>query len=103
MMSSAAVPTGGKSAACPPDRIWASVATGLMVDHEAAPWVAHASECDACGALLLEATEDLALDGTPEELAQSRQLATPEWRGKMARAMSAAASSGSITTPRDEG
>jgi hypothetical protein len=92
MISSLAVASGVKTGACPPEQIWSSVATGLLADREAAPWIAHAAECGFCGSLLREATEDLAMDATPEELQQVREFVTPEWRGKMARAMSAAAS-----------
>jgi hypothetical protein len=92
MMSSVEATTGVKTRECPPDRIWASVATGLISDQEAAPWIAHASECAFCGALLREATEDLAMDATPEELKQMQELVSPEWRRKMARVMSQAAS-----------
>lgn len=98
MMSFVAVKNGAKTPKCPADRIWASVATGLISDREAAPWISHAAECGRCGPLLREAAEDLAGDPTPEELAQIGRLFTPEWRGKMARAMNTAAS-GVTTTP----
>jgi hypothetical protein len=90
-MMSIAVATGVKNGECPPDRIWASVATGLIADREAAAWIQHASECDNCGRWLREAAEDLALEVTAEELAQVQKSGTPEWRSEMARAMSAAA------------
>jgi hypothetical protein len=92
MIASIAVARGMKTGACPPEHLWASVATGLLADREAAPWIAHAAECGFCGSLLREATEDLVMDATPEELQQVQKFATSEWRGKMARAMSAAAS-----------
>ena len=92
MISSVAVASGVQTGACPPEQIWASVATGLLADREAASWIAHAAECGFCGSLLREATEDLAMDATPEEVRQVQEFVTPEWRGKMARAMSAAAS-----------
>jgi hypothetical protein len=80
--------------ACPPEDTWARVATGLIPDREAAPWIAHAAECEFCGPLLREATEDLAVEATPEELNQVREMITPEWRLRMARSMSAASGAG---------
>jgi hypothetical protein len=99
MLSSMEVTHSVRTPECPPEQIWAKVATGLIPDREAAPWISHAAECGFCGSLLREATEDLAVEATPEELQQIQALLTPEWRGKMARAMSAAASGGPFQGP----
>jgi len=91
MISSVAVPFGVRTAECPADQIWARLATGLIPDREATPWIWHAAKCGFCGALLRKATEDLALEATPGELTKIQELVTPARRGKMARAMSEAA------------
>jgi CHAT domain-containing protein len=61
----------------------------LIPDEEAASLVAHAANCNHCGPLLREATEDLAMAPTEQETAELARY-TPEWQRQMAARMSAA-------------
>jgi len=81
--------SGSKRPDCPDEGIWPKVAVGLLPDEEAASLVAHAANCNHCGPLLREATEDLAMAPTEQETAELARY-TPEWQRQMAVRMSAA-------------
>jgi tetratricopeptide (TPR) repeat protein len=63
---------------CPAEDKWAALAAGFYLGAEAAPLLAHASECDYCGPLLREATEDFAPELSAQEQARIGQLPSVE-------------------------
>src|ERR1700726_1227352 len=50
---------------CPPDAAWAQVAAGLAAPEIADGLLAHAADCDHCGALLRQASAEFAEDLRP--------------------------------------
>jgi tetratricopeptide (TPR) repeat protein len=74
---------------CPAEDKWAALAAGFYAGAEAAPLLAHASECDYCGPLLREASEDFAPELSAQEQARIGQLPSVEavWQRDVARKM----------------
>jgi tetratricopeptide (TPR) repeat protein len=68
---------------------WASLVAGLVEGGRREELLAHACECDACGAVLHAVMEDFSTDLTEEEskMVESLQSSKPEWQGKMSRRM----------------
>ena len=81
--------SGRRGPDCPEEENWPKVAVGLLPDEEAASLMAHAATCAHCGPLLREATEDLAMAPTDQEIAELAAY-TPEWQRKLAARLSAA-------------
>src|SRR5258708_39672306 len=71
----------GRTPTCPPDSAWLEVAAGLASADESWRQIQHASSCKRCGQLLRMATEDLAVELTPEEEENVAALASasPKW------------------------
>jgi tetratricopeptide (TPR) repeat protein len=89
-------PAEGRSAPpeaeCPPLTEWTSLAAGLLPAARGNELLAHAIECDGCGASLNDAMEDFSTDFTEDELrmVESLQSSKPEWQRDMAKRMAAA-------------
>jgi CHAT domain-containing protein/cytochrome c-type biogenesis protein CcmH/NrfG len=79
-----------RTSACPEEGIWLRIAAGLESPNESGIWVDHAVECDYCGRLFREATEDLTteLSREEQELVERLSSASAAWRRRTARAMS---------------
>ena len=79
----------GHASMCPNnvDIDWTAVAAGLLSETETEPLLAHASNCEHCGALLSEAAHDLSDEESPEEKAFLAALKSnkPSWRRATAR------------------
>lgn len=77
---------------CPEAGEWASLVVGLVDSESREKLLSHASRCDACGALLRMAAEDLASELNPAESTTLEELesAKPEWQRGMARRMARA-------------
>ncbi len=77
---------------CPAAGDWASLAVGLLDSERSRTLLAHAIQCDECGALLRAAAEDLGSDVTDAESKELGELvsAQPEWQREMARKMAQA-------------
>lgn len=88
-------PAGGRRRApgadCPPLTEWASLAAGLVSDKRGSELLAHAIDCDVCGASLRAAVDDFSTDLTKEELTalESLESSKPEWQRRMAGRMAA--------------
>jgi CHAT domain-containing protein/tetratricopeptide (TPR) repeat protein len=80
---------------CPPDEVWTPLAAGLSTEVSDG-LLAHAAQCGYCGALLREATEDLAGDLQPEEqqLLAAMSSSQPEGRKRLAARLSEASRAG---------
>ena len=95
----------GRGDACPPAAEWASLAAGLLEPGRREELLAHACECDSCGALLHAVVEDFSGEASAEERQSLEALksSTPEWRARMAGQMVAASCRGRVipmkTTP----
>src|SRR5215831_18546656 len=74
---------------CPRLPEWASLAAGQVEGGRRDELLAHASECDACGAVLRAVTEDFAPDLTEAEtrVLESLESSKPEWQRAMAQRM----------------
>lgn len=74
---------------CPEPAEWASLAVGLEEGGRREELLAHASECDACGAALRTVMDDFSLDLTEAEskVLESLESSKPEWQRDMARKM----------------
>jgi tetratricopeptide (TPR) repeat protein len=85
-------PRKAPGAGCPPLPEWASMAAGLVEAGRRDELLAHASECDACGAALHAVMEDFSTDLTEAEMRalESLESSKPEWRRKVARLMAEA-------------
>src|SRR5258708_4918278 len=57
-----------RTSQCPPDEVWMQLAAGQSAPEASDGLLAHAAQCGYCGALLREATEDLAGELKPEEV-----------------------------------
>jgi len=84
--------------ACRPAEEWAALAAGLADATSSDALLAHASGCDACGALLHALTEDFSPETTE---AESRELsalssAQPAWQRQMAHRMAQAPGRGRV-------
>jgi hypothetical protein len=80
--------------------MWAAVVAGLVPNGDAVVWIAHASGCDPCAALLRDAVQTAALDPatlalTSEDIAHIERIDTPAWRSRMARILGEASSEAS--------
>lgn len=69
---------GKRGPECPAEDEWRRMAAGLTGSEEASDLVHHAAQCDYCGALLRQATEDFADDVTAEEQDVLTRLATAQ-------------------------
>ena len=76
-------------AGCPPLTEWASLAAGLLAAERRNELLAHASECDACGAALLAVMDDFSTELTEAESRELESLESskPEWQRQMAKRM----------------
>jgi len=74
---------------CPLLTEWASLAVGLVDGGRRDELLAHASECDACGAVLRAVMDDFSLDVTEAEsrMLESLESSKPAWQHDMARRM----------------
>jgi hypothetical protein len=77
---------------CPPGEAWAQLAAGLSAPEISGGLLAHAAHCDHCGALLREASEDLAGGLRPEEenMVAALSSSQPEGRKRLAQRLSQA-------------
>jgi tetratricopeptide (TPR) repeat protein len=82
-----------RSAACPPDETWLSLVAHLIPERDAAVHLQHAVECDYCGRLLREATEDLSDQLSPKESALIAALPSSSEEGRKCTAAGAAEAS----------
>jgi cytochrome c-type biogenesis protein CcmH/NrfG len=82
-------PRGVPGLNCPQLEEWASLAAGLVDPQRRDEQLAHASQCDACGAVLNAVMEDFSEDLTDAEsqALDPLQSAQPEWQRNMARRM----------------
>jgi CHAT domain-containing protein/tetratricopeptide (TPR) repeat protein len=76
---------------CPAEKVWPSLAAGLIKKDEAARYVTHAAQCDWCGPLLKESMDDLAPDvtGEEDELLAKLPSASAGWQQEMGKKMAA--------------
>jgi tetratricopeptide (TPR) repeat protein len=74
---------------CPLMTEWAGLAAGLVSEGRRDELLAHAGECDACGAVLRTVMNDFSMEFTEAEtkLLASLESSKPEWQRKMARRM----------------
>jgi CHAT domain-containing protein/cytochrome c-type biogenesis protein CcmH/NrfG len=77
----------GSSIGCPDDETWFRLAAGLIKKDELSHYIAHASTCDRCGALLRNAMEVMSEKVTSEEQELLASMVTPEWQHETARKM----------------
>ena len=91
-------PRNGPTKGCPPPSEWASLAAGLVEAPRSDELLAHASLCDACGAMLHALVEDFSDDVTEEESKSlgGLQSATPVWQRQMAGRMAQARRPGRV-------
>ena len=90
-------PRKGRGDACPPAEEWASLAAGLVEAGRREALVAHASQCDFCGAMLHAVVEDFLEDVSGERQSLGElESSTPEWRRKMASRMAVVSSPGRV-------
>lgn len=71
-----------RSPGCPREEEWPLLAAGLRPGRDGAGLAEHAAQCDYCGALFREATEDFADNGNPDEDAMIARLQTSQRRGR---------------------
>jgi tetratricopeptide (TPR) repeat protein len=92
----------GRGDACPPAAEWASLAAGLLEPGRQGELLAHACDCDSCGALLHAVVEDFTGEASGEERQSLEALDSSKlgWRYKMARQMAAASSQGRLIPMR---
>ena len=81
-------PRGKRTDGCPPAAEWAALAAGLS-GARGAELLAHASQCDACGASLHAMVVDFSDELTESEvdLLATLESAQPDWQHRMARRM----------------
>ena len=92
----------GRGDACPPAAEWASLAAGLLESGRREELLAHACDCDSCGALLHAVVEDFSAEASVEERQSLEALESskPEWRVRMAGQMVAASCRGRLIPMR---
>src|SRR5262249_13206915 len=73
---------------CPPEEVLLQLAAGAMPSGEAERFMNHAANCDHCGPVLRQATEDFSDDANPEEPAQIAAVSSSEWQRKLAARLS---------------
>jgi CHAT domain-containing protein/predicted Zn-dependent protease len=75
---------------CPLQPAWWDVAAGLLPEVRTAELLEHSTNCDACGSLLRQATQDFADGATEQETALISTLASAqaEWQQFLARSLS---------------
>ena len=85
-------PRGAPGLRCPPLEEWASLAAGLAEPQRRDELLAHASQCDACGAVLHAVMEDFSQELTDAESRslESLESARPQWQRAVARRMAGA-------------
>ena len=95
-------PRKGPGEGCPDATEWARLAAGLLEGQRSDDLLAHASRCDACGAMLNAVTEDFSQEMTAEEsqVLQDLGSVSPEWHRRMARKMSEASGRGRVVQMR---
>jgi tetratricopeptide (TPR) repeat protein len=89
-------PREGPGDACPPATEWASLAAGLVDAGRARVLLAHASQCDACGAVLHAVVADFSDDMNDAEskALEALESSKPEWQRNVARRMGEASRRG---------
>jgi tetratricopeptide (TPR) repeat protein len=81
--------TSERTSVCPTEDNWPRLVAGLVHASEAAPLLEHSADCEYCGQLLREATEDFAPELSEQETKSIRQLpsALAGWQRNIARKM----------------
>ena len=81
-----------RTAECPSEEVWLSLAGGLLGTDEAQKQMQHAASCDHCGPLLRQASDDFRDDSSPEEKVVLERLKsrTPEWQEQLATQLAGA-------------
>ena len=76
---------------CPSVSVWPLVVTGQVESEQGREYLRHAEDCDHCGPLLREATEDFNDEFTTDEEKMISQLKTsdPAWQKQFARELAA--------------
>jgi hypothetical protein len=76
---------GVKGPMCPPDYVWLDIAAGI-VDQDGENDLSHAAQCDHCGSLLRQATEEFANELTSEEetIIAGLPSSNTAWQGRLA-------------------
>ena len=69
---------------CPPDEVWLEIAAGIA-NQDSRSHLSHAAECDHCGPLLRQATEDFTEELTPDEESRVAELSssTALWQQRL--------------------
>lgn len=85
---------GGPGDKCPAPTEWASLAAGLLPARRKDELLAHASQCDACGAVLHAVAADFSEDMTEAEsqALEALESSKPEWQRSVAGRMAEASS-----------
>uniref|UniRef100_Q02DA2 Tetratricopeptide repeat protein n=1 Tax=Solibacter usitatus (strain Ellin6076) TaxID=234267 RepID=Q02DA2_SOLUE len=88
------------SADCPPASDFASLAAGLTAAPRSEELLAHAAQCDACGAILHAAVEDFSMPPADVELQAFAELpsSSDAWQLQMARKMVRASGRGGVVS-----
>jgi tetratricopeptide (TPR) repeat protein len=91
-------PRNAPGAACPSPDEWASLAAGLVGANRREALMAHASGCDACGAVLHAVVADFSdeVNETESRALEALESAKPEWQRDVARRMSEVSRQGRI-------
>lgn len=88
------VPQGGGAAKgdCPSLTEWASLAAGMVEPERREALLAHAAQCDPCGAALHALVEDFTepMTGDESEALEALASAEPDWQRGLARRMAEA-------------
>src|SRR6266702_4385795 len=99
--------TTGKSGECPSPQVWGLICLGALSDDQAEVYLAHASTCPECSALLRQASDVLSVQTSlDEEVAVSKSASSgPIWQEQMAQTVldsvsSDKSESGSVKTSR---
>ncbi len=91
-------PRGKPTDTCPAAAEWASLAAGLAEASRSDELLAHASRCDACGAVLHALVEDFSEEVTEAEShsLEAIESAKPSWERQMAHRMAQASGRGRV-------
>jgi len=94
-------PRNGLGPTCPAASEWSTLAAGIAEPERREHLLNHASECDACGALLHGLVEDFTRDVDPEETDQFQMLRTssPAWQRSFAQEMAASSRRTNVFSP----
>jgi tetratricopeptide (TPR) repeat protein len=93
-------PRGTSGDGCPSAEEWASLAAGLAEASRSDQLLAHAAQCDACGAILHALVEDFSEEPSEAEVQSMMELksATETWQRQTARKMAQASGSGRVVS-----